>query len=164
MPATQEEAYDQAVAALLAVWEHDPAATWTVPTADDPSNVIDGVRIEWPNKPENRDRDKQSAANKTKPWAKFLWQPVTGRQTNIGTATGGDRYEHTGLMTLEIYTPLHEGLTLGMALYKMAASAFQGKTTSGGMFFKNPRPRIVGADKGSHRVDFQMDFQFDEVV
>ena len=166
MPASESQAYDQSVLLLLGVWEHNPAASWTLDHVDG-DLVIDGVPIQFPNKVDNIVRTRESATgNNIDPWAQMLWQPATSRQTNVGSISGANRFEHTGTMTLQINVPAGDGLFLAMALATMAGKAFKGKCTSGGVFYKNPRTQVIGKINGGFvfRVDFLTEFQFDEVT
>ena len=165
MPASESEAYDQSVLQLLSVWEHDPEENWTVEHVDG-DLVIPGVPIQFPNKVDAVVRDRESATgNNILPWAQLLWQPATSRQTNVGR-NSGNRFEHTGTLTLQINVPAGDGLFLATALATMAGKAFKGQCTSGGVFFKNPRTQVIGKISGGFvfRVDFLTEFQFDEVT
>lgn len=166
MPATESEAYNQCVLQLLTVWEHVPANSWTINHIDG-DLVIDGVPIQFPNQVDAVVRDRESATgNNIAPWAQMLWQPATGRQTNVGSNSGANRFEHRGTLTLQINVPAGDGLFLATALATMAGNAFKGQSTSGGVFFKNPRTQVIGKIQGGFvfRVDFLTEFQFDEVT
>ena len=166
MPATESEAYNQCVLQLLTVWEHVPANSWTIDHIDG-DLVIDGVPIQFPNQVDAVVRDRESATgNNIAPWAQMLWQPATGRQTNVGSNSGANRFEHRGTLTLQINVPAGDGLFLATALATMAGNAFKGQSTSGGVFFKNPRTQVIGKIQGGFvfRVDFLTEFQFDEVT
>ena len=164
MPATPSEAYKQSCQQLMTVWEDNPLSTWTIEHISG-DQVIPGVPIQWPNIEDNIDRDRVSGTDKLNPWAHLLWQPATGRQTNVGRNSLGNRFEHTGTLSLQINVPVGEGLYLGLALATMASNAFAGAVTSGGVWYKSPRTQDIGnLNKGSvYRVDFLTDFQFDEV-
>jgi len=166
MPASESEAYNQSVLLLLGTWEHNPAVTWTIDHLDG-DLVIDGVPIQFPNQVDNVVRDRESATGDSiAPWAQMLWQPATGRQTNVGSNAGANRFEHRGTLTLQINVPAGEDLFMAMALATMAGKAFKGKSTSGGVFYKNPRTQVIGKIRGGfvYRVDFLTEFQFDEVT
>ncbi len=166
MPASESQAYDQSVLLLLGTWEHNSAASWTVDHIDG-DLVMDGVPIQFPNLVDNVARDRSTATgDNIAPWANMLWQPATGRQTNVGSNAGANRFEHNGTLTLQINVPAGDGLFLAMALATMAGKAFKGKSTSGGVFYKNPRTQVIGKIQGGFvfRVDFLTDFQFDEVT
>lgn len=166
MPATESQAYNQSVLQLLTVWEHVPSVTWTIDHVDGDLSVK-GVPIQFPNQVDAIVRDRESATgNNILPWAQMLWQPATARQTNVGSNAGANRFEHHGTLTLQINVPAGDGLFLATALATMAGKAFKGKSTSGGVFYKNPRTQIVGKIRGGFvfRVDFLTEFQFDEVT
>jgi hypothetical protein len=166
MPASESEAYNQSVLLLLGTWEHDPEVNWTIDHIDGDLSVP-GVPIQFPNKVDAIVRDRESATgNNIKPWAQMLWQPATGRQTNVGSNSGANRFEHRGTLTLQINVPAGEGLFLATALATMAGKAFKGKSTAGGVFYKNPRTQNIGKIQGGfvYRVDFLTEFQFDEVT
>ena len=165
MPASESEAYNQTVLQLLEYWEHNPAATWDIDHIDGPLTIA-GVPIQFPNKVDDVVRDRESATgNNIAPWAQMLWQPTTCRQINVGR-NNGNRFEHVGTLTLQINVPAGDGLFLATALATMAGNAFKGKSTSGGVFYKNPRTQVIGKISGGFvfRVDFLTEFQFDEVT
>lgn len=177
MPASLDTIYRECCDLLLAVWEDDPATVWgysesngsvlTIPgTVTDPvtQTEIYGIPIQWPNLEDAVDRNTQSDTKDPLPWARFRWQPSEGRQTNIGNLGGVNRFETTGLITLEVRTPPGRGVTLAHTLVTLAQGAYRGKVTSGGAFFKNIRPRTVGVDGGYYRMDCLVEFQFDEVA
>lgn len=166
MPASESQAYDQTVLQLLDFWEHDPEESWTIDHVDG-DLVIDGVPIMFPNLVDSVARERSEVTgNNIKPWAQMLWQPATGRQTNVGRNSGANRFEHTGTLTLQINVPAGDGLFMATALATMAGKAFKGKSTSGGVFYKNPRTQVIGKIRGGFvfRVDFLTEFQFDEVT
>lgn len=177
MPADLDTTYRQCCDLLLSVWEDDPAVVWgysesngsilTIPgtiTDANTQTAIYGIPIEWPNVEDNVDRNKDAQGNSVLPWARYRFQPATGRQTNIGNLGSVNRYESTGLITLEIRVPAGRGVTLANKLITLAQSAYRGKFTAGGAFFKNIRSRTVGIDGGYYRKDCLVDFQFDEVT
>jgi len=150
MPASYETATSEMLALFKAAWD---AGEESAPVA-----------VFWPNVRDDVNTAKQSPTDAALPWARIGIQHVSGRQTSVGSPDGSRRFEHAGLITVELRVPMGRGPGLANRLATVAANAFRGKTTASGVTFRNPRPRETGADGPWHRVDVLVEFLYDEVV
>ena len=91
---------------------------------------ITGLELSWPNvkpaKPTNNDSH-----------AKVFIRHVTGGQRTIGSS---NLFERVGLVTIQVFIPVGKGLQEGYTLAKVLVDAFEGKSTSNGVWFKNTVP------------------------
>ena len=90
---------------------------------------------------------------------------VTVRHT-IGNNDGitNRRFTREGIITVQIFTMFGEGLSSSDVLSKVAADAFQGKSTPGGVWFRNVRLNEVGQDGEFFQVNVLADFTYDEEI
>lgn len=142
MTATIQQARDEILSTLTTAWLGDPAS------ADLPMLYPD----------RSQEPPKQGA------WARVTVQHNTGRQVTLSGETGARRFRRTGIVTVQIFTPLGDGLTLGDELTMIAGRAFEGITTASGVIFRNVRNHEVGKDKqGWFQTNVLADFEYDEV-
>lgn len=95
-------------------------------------------------------------------WARAHIQHNDGNQTTFGSV-GGRRFRRIGIVTIQIFVPLQEGLTLSDALVKIAMDAFEGQhaTLDTGVWFRNVRFREVGPDGPWFQANVLADFVYD---
>ena len=98
-----------------------------------------------------------------KPWADVFVRHATGGQRSIGLGARR-RQTHTGLLTVRVFTPSSDGRALSDAVSYAIIQAFVGKTTTGGVWFRNERISEVGRDGDSFRVDVLIEFEYDVFV
>ena len=97
-------------------------------------------------------------------WARVSVRHAAGEQRTIG-APGGRRFEHAGIVNVEIYVEAGvDGFTTGDALVEVARNAFEGQSTApDAVEFRNVRVSEQGADGRWDRVDVTADFEYDIV-
>ena len=120
----------------------------------------------------------------TPPIAKLLWQDVDdevpsgteswarvtvvhnqGRQATVGGETGNRRFRRFGVVTVQVFTPIDDGLTKNDELAKLANDAFEGQTAGGGdrVEFRNVRSNEIGPDGAWFQTNVIAEFEYDEV-
>ncbi|MEQ1624983.1 MAG: hypothetical protein ABL870_09840 [Sediminibacterium sp.] len=82
-------------------------------------------------------------------------------------APGAKRYERSGLVTIQIFTPLSSNLVApNIALCEklgiITRDAFEGKNTPGGVWFRNANLREVGSDGTWYQFNMSVEFNYDE--
>lgn len=97
----------------------------------------------------------------TSPWARVNIQNVFGEQTSLGEA-GARIFEHSGIVTVQIFTPVGDGLDLSDTLVEKALDAFEGRSTSG-IWYKNARAVDIGEDGDWYQVNIKSDFTYRRV-
>lgn len=100
-------------------------------------------------------------------WARITIQHVTGRQGALrGNPQGLPNttpWTRTGLVTVQVFTPLGLGLSIGDSLYKIVLDAFEGKKTSLGVWFRNVRLNEIGPDGTWYQSNILAEFEYDEI-
>lgn len=118
--------------------EEIKALFWQYWTANAPAvNGGEVPLVVWENAQEGEEPPKH------RPWARVTVQHAGGGQHSLGE-TGARRFERTGIASVQVFTPLGKGVTLGHRLTKIALDAFEGKSTPGGVWFRDCRVREVG--------------------
>lgn len=97
------------------------------------------------------------------PWARLTIRHESGVQATLTDASVKKRFRRTGILTVQIFTPTGEGLSNADKCAKMFLNAFEGKTSPGGVWFRNGRVREIGADGDFFQTNFITDFEYDEI-
>jgi hypothetical protein len=88
---------------------------------------------------------------------------VDGFQATLKSPTGQATYRRTGLLTVQIFVASGSGLQTTYDLVKVVADAFEGKSASGGLWFRDVRVREVGRDGAFRQTNVIIEFDYDEV-
>lgn len=96
------------------------------------------------------------------PWARLSMRHNRGEQETLAAPLGNRLFLRDGLVTVQVFAPSGEGLTRAYDLAKVAADAFEGKATPGGVWFRSVRLREVGPDGNWFQVNIIADFQYNE--
>lgn len=94
----------------------------------------------------------------------FAWVSInlaTTAQTTLG-GQGKRSFNRVGLITVQIYTQAGKGLSEAHQLAKLAADAYEGKS-SGGIWFRNVRVNEIGRDGEFFMTNVLIDFNYDEI-
>lgn len=97
------------------------------------------------------------------PWARFSLRHNRGEQEALANPLGSRLFFRDGILLVQIFTPSGEGLTRSYDLAKVAADAFEGRKTPGGVWFRSVRIREVGPDGNWYQLNVTADFQYNEV-
>lgn len=111
------------------------------------------------------DPESTQQTSKTEPqsYARATIQHQDRFQTAIGNSNGQNRYEAQGVVIVQIFTPLGEGLSNADAYAILIQNALDGVRTSGGARFKNVTAREVGPDGPWYQTNVTAEFYYDEV-
>lgn len=149
MALTYNQAYDEICAQLNTYWQANSAA------------VNDGTvpDIEWPNIPTSIKLDEGN-----EPWQRFDLKFAEGNQKSMGSE-GNRIFERSGTLTCQVFVPINKrGLESAHDLAKVAADAFEGKVTSGGVRFLGVALQTVGKSKDAwYQVNVSARFEYDEI-
>lgn len=140
MTATREQARDQISQTLVTVWPVD---------TDTGALFFDDLPGATP------------AADKV--WARLTIRHNEGGQATLTDQSAKKRYRRTGVVTVQLFTPNGGGLSKADKYVKIILDAFEGKTSSGGVWFRNGRAREVGADGEFFQTNVLIDFEYDEL-
>jgi hypothetical protein len=150
MTATFSEARDQILGTFKTAWDANSGA---VNGGAVPSLHYEGLKFDPP----------KDAA----------WARITIRHSTAGQATlagdpsfGRRRFEKFGVVTVQIFQPLSSGggLVLAENLAQVAKAAFEGKATTGQVWFQNVAINEVGVDGPWFQMNVVASFRYDEIV
>jgi hypothetical protein len=104
------------------------------------------------------------------PPTKTAWVRVTVRHDDStleligGTQAGGfNKYQRTGRLTVQVFTPLNEGVEEADTLAQTARDIFEGVTlSSNAIRFNDVIVREIGPDEGWYQFNVEAVFQYDE--
>lgn len=96
-------------------------------------------------------------------WVRISMQHVDGGQRALGKINGQRRYRHMGLLFIEVYAPLGDGLSHEDGVAMLLLDALKAARTPNGVILRNATGRESGPDGGWHKTVVQADFEYDEV-
>jgi len=96
-------------------------------------------------------------------WAKIFITHVEGSQATLG-GIGGRLFSREGLVTVQVFTAIGTGLSIGDRVYKVVVDAFEGKvSSSGNVWFRNVRINEIGPEGSWFQTNILADFTYDEL-
>ena len=96
-------------------------------------------------------------------WARAILRHTTGGQSSLMDNGGKHRYTRSGLLIVQIFTPMGDGLKKADTLSTAFRDAVEGVTTVNGVWFNNVRINEVGRDGEWYQTNVLADFRYDEV-
>lgn len=98
------------------------------------------------------------------PWARIQIRHGEAAQSSF-TPTAKKRYTRTGVVTVQIFSPLSQGggLLLGEKLAIIARDCFEGENTASGIWFRNARIAEIGPDSTWFQFNVTVEFEYDEL-
>lgn len=96
-------------------------------------------------------------------WCRITMQHNEGEQVTLSNGSGNRRFRRFGVINVQIFTPIGDGLELNDLLTKIAEDAFEGVTSTNGIVFLNVRSNEVGPDGEWFQTNVLADFEYDEV-
>lgn len=145
MPATIAEARDQMGTRLLA----------TV-AASSYSNLV----LVWDDSAKD---PVQPDPSTTVPWARVKFQHTSGGNTGVGKVGGLTRVTRSGFIVVQLFVPANKGLVSHDPIVRMILSAYEGKTTIGGLVFRKCRFQEIGQDGPWFQTNIFVDFSYDDL-
>lgn len=103
------------------------------------------------------DRDVNDSA-----WLISTIRHVGGRQENLG-GIGNRSFQRSGIIFLQIFTRVGNGLQESYRLAKVMADGFEGKSSPNGVWFRNIRINEAGKDGAFSQTNVTIEFQYNEV-
>lgn len=95
-------------------------------------------------------------------WARLSLQNQDGEQGSLSGAHGSRRWDMTGFLTIQVFTPFGAG---GVGAYDIAQdllAAYRGDNSA--VWYTNPRVREIGRDGSFFNVNFIINFQYDQIA
>ena len=98
------------------------------------------------------------------PWVHIRLEHVPGMQGSLTGGLGTTRWSRLGLVSVDIRTLSGRGLLQNTQLGMVAADAFEGKTTPGGVWFRNVRySEAPGRDGKWQQGNVVAEFTYDQI-
>lgn len=138
MTATYSEARDEIFSVIKTAWD------------------TTGFLMAWPDK----DFEKPTGRD---PWARTTLRHTDGNQSTLANHNGLQRFKRDGVLTIQIFTPIGEGLSRSYDLSKIISDALEGTTTTKGVWFRNVRLNEIGSDAPWFQVNVNSDFSYEEL-
>lgn len=148
MTATLEEARDDIIELFRTAWKADTESQsvglvyWDVPSSAPTGHDANGDPVSW---------------------ARVFVQHTGGGQASLSGDTGRRRWRRTGVVTVQIFTPYGTGLSKADKLSMVAMRAFEGQSTSSGIWFRDVNFQEVGQDSIWFQSNVSATFEYDEV-
>lgn len=138
MPCTLLEAHDQILALLPA--------------------LVTALPVKYPDRPPPVEPFPPAAGS----WVRVsISDTGEGRLPPLVGEVGNRRYTADGILTVEIYALSGDGRTLAQQLGMAVLSAYRGKRTPGGVWFRRERVVDVGPDGNWWHVNAIIEYQYD---
>jgi hypothetical protein len=96
-------------------------------------------------------------------WARITTRHVDSNQSALSGCSGQTPFTRIGLVTVQVFTSLGTGLSIGDSLYKIVLDAFEGKKSPLGVWFRNVRLQEIGESRGWFQANILAEFQYDEI-
>jgi hypothetical protein len=138
MSLTYEEAYDEMAEMIKAAWD------------------VTGYQAFY-----ETVRDEQDTS--TEPFIYYSCKIAGAFQAAMGAATGQRMFRRTGQIIIQLFCRSGKGLSESLQLAKVIADAYEGKSSPGGVWFKNVVPKDQGRDGMFQQTNVVIDFEYDEI-
>ena len=148
MTSTIKNARDEIISIFYTAWQADSTSNGLKVLYDD---VISDV-------PTTPDADGNLPA-----WARITVAHTGGTQGSLSDQNGMRRWTRTGIVTVQIFTPIGTGLSLADELSMIAVAAFEGKSTPSNIWFRNVSNKEIGTDGEWFQTNVSAEFTYDEV-
>ena len=96
-------------------------------------------------------------------WARVTVRHSTASQVSLANRSGVRRYQRLGVLGIQVFVPLGEGLSEAYTLSKTVADAFEGTATPGAVWFSNVRLNEIGPSGEWFQFNVLADFEYDEI-
>lgn len=97
------------------------------------------------------------------PWARMVLRHNSGFQDTLGP-NGRRRFDRTGSMIIQVFTPQREGTARSMQLIQTLSDGIEGeRIPNTTVCFLNSFPREVGPDGKWYQVNYEADFRWTEI-
>ena len=132
---TPEQAIDAMCKVFLDAWGTDNPVVWSDFNARPPTQNV--------------------------PWARVILRHADGRQSSLTGDVGTKRYDRSGVLLAQIFTPVGRGQTECYQLAKRVMNAFEDARLD--VWFRNVRLNERGSSGSFNQIDVLTDFLYDEV-
>lgn len=112
-----------------------------------------------------RYRGKEAGDTPTdKDWFRWTMQHADGYQATLSNQHGERRWRREGFIIVQCFGLLSGGgMQIAQRMAESVRDAYQGRSTPGGVWFRNARTQEVGTDRHHFQVNAIVNFNYDEV-
>jgi len=96
------------------------------------------------------------------PWVRLAVLHFTGNQETLGEV-GNRRFRREGQISIQVFTPLNDGLRDIDALVQSARQIFEGRTLTGPIWCTDSAVQEIGPSDGWFQFNVDTDFAYEEV-
>lgn len=97
-------------------------------------------------------------------WARVTYDVLGSNQASFSDGSTGRKWRRNGIIGIQLFYPLGGGSTDAWDAAKVVADAFEGKTTPGGVWFREILgPNAIGPSGGFSQVNMTIAFNYDEI-
>lgn len=153
---------------MLAAWKRtDPVLLWIeAMNRDEARDLMSqhvseaaatlGISVEvlWPDTPQ----DIPAGAV----WLRPTIRHAIGGQDSLQGAIGQRRFRHAGVLMVQIFTPVGDGMTESDSVVQKFLDYFE-TLRSSPIWYRNIRAMEVGKDGAAEQVNFVADFEYDNI-
>lgn len=108
--------------------------------------------------------DKEETEKPTKePWARVTLRHADGEQATLANHGSRRRWQRSGNLFVQVFTPVGEGLSRSYDLCKILTDALEGKSTARGVWFRNVRLNEIGTSDAWYQINIEATWEYDEV-
>ncbi len=141
MTATLTEARDEILSTFKAAWDADSNSQNIVVFYDD---------------------TRKDLSSETS-WVRISVQHNIGYQATLTSASMNQRWRRKGIVFVQVFTPLGDGMKTNDVLSSIVRNAFEGKTTSKDIIFRNVSIREIGESEKWFQTNVVAEFEYDEI-
>lgn len=109
------------------------------------------------------DSDTQDPPDGTVKWARVSVRHTDSEQATLGSYNGQRRWRNMGLLFVQLFCPLGDGLSEEDRLAIELVNALRGTTTASGVQLRNVRAQEAGPDGVWHQTNVVAEFEYDEL-
>lgn len=116
--------------------------------------ALPGVAILWPDTPQSIPSGQE--------WVRPTIRHAYGGQASLADANGKRKFKHAGVLIIQCFTPVGDGLVDSDVLVQKLLDYFE-TIRSSPIWYRNIRAMEVGKDGAAEQVNFMADFQYDNI-
>ena len=99
-----------------------------------------------------------------KDWFRWTMQHADGYQASLSNQHGERRWRREGIIIVQCFSLLTVGgMQKAQRMAESVRDAYQGRSTPGGVWFRNATTQEVGQDRHHYQVNAIVNFNYDEV-
>jgi len=97
------------------------------------------------------------------PWGRIILRHTESGQTSLAGADGRRRFTRMGVLQMNIFEPVGQGMGAATDLPEIMKNAYEGITTAGGVIFSDVTIREIGENGDFYQTNVTASFEYDEV-